>query len=297
MASAELQMVIDLLRAQLIPRDATFADQRAAMESLTSMAPPPEDATCTPCEVGGRAAEWVVAAGARDDRALLYLHGGGYCIGSINTHRTLAADLSRAAGVRVLVIDYRIAPEHPFPAAVDDAVAAYRFLLDAGYDRRRLAIAGDSAGGGLTAATLLALREQDVPLPACAALLSPWLDLSQSGDSMRRCAELDPMVQRDGLQRMADAYLAGKPADTPLASPLFADLRHLPPLLIHVGSAETLLDDSTRFAARAKDAGVDVTLEVWDEMIHVWHIFAGMVPESDQAVARIAEFLNGHLAA
>ena len=294
MASAELQMVIDLLRAQPIPRDATFADQRAAMESLTAMAPQPEGATCTPCEVGGRAAEWVVAAGARDDRALLYLHGGGYCIGSINTHRTLAADLSRAAGVRVLVIDYRLAPEHPFPAAVDDAVAAYRFLLDAGYDRRRLAIAGDSAGGGLTAATLLALREQDVPLPACAALLSPWLDLSQSGDSMRRCAELDPMVQRDGLQRMAEAYLAGKPAETPLASPLFADLRHLPPLLIHVGTAETLLDDSTRFAARAKDAGVDATLEVWDDMIHVWHAF-GMLPEARDAQARVGEFLRRHL--
>jgi acetyl esterase/lipase len=294
MASAELQMVIDLLRAQPIPRDATFADQRAAMESLTQMAPPPADATCTPCEVGGRPAEWVDAAGARDDRVLLYLHGGGYCIGSINTHRTLAADLSRAAGVRVLVIDYRLAPEHPFPAAVEDAVAAYRFLLDAGCDRRRLAIAGDSAGGGLTAATLLALRDRDLPLPAAAALLSPWLDLSQSGESMTTCAALDPMVQRDPLQRMADAYLAGADPATPLASPLFADLRHLPPLLIHVGTAETLLDDARRFAARATAAGVEATLEVWDDMIHVWHAF-GMLPEARDAQARVGEFLRRHL--
>lgn len=294
MASAELQMVMDLLRGQPIPRDASFADQRAAMENLTAMAPAPDGVTCTPCDAGGRPAEWVAAAGGRDDRALLYLHGGGYCIGSINSHRLLAADLARAAGVRVLVLDYRLAPEHPFPAAVDDAVAAYRFLLDAGFDRRRLAIAGDSAGGGLTAATLLALRDRDLPLPAAAALLSPWLDLSQSGDSMTTCAALDPMVQRASLQRMADAYLAGGDPRTPLASPLFGDLRHLPPLLIQVGTAETLLDDARRFAARASEAGVEATLEVWDDMIHVWQAF-GMLPEARDAQARIGEFLRRHL--
>lgn len=294
MASAELQMVIDLLRGQPIPRDASFVDQRAAMENLTAMAPPPEGVTCTPCAAGGRPAEWVAADGADPRRALLYLHGGGYCIGSINSHRLLAADLSRAAGLRVLLLDYRLAPEHPFPAAVEDAAAAYRFLLDAGHDRRQLAIAGDSAGGGLTAATLLALRDRDVPLPAAAALLSPWLDLTQSGESMTTCAARDPMVQRDGLQRMADAYLAGADPRTPLASPLFADLRHLPPLLIHVGSAETLLDDARRFAARASAAGVDATLEVWDDMIHVWHAF-GLLPEARAAQARLGEFLRRHL--
>ena len=294
MASAELQMVIDLLRAQPIPRDQSFADQRAAIESLTAMAPRPEDVTFTPLEAGGRPAEWVAAPGAGEQQALLYLHGGGYCIGSIKTHRLLAADLSRAAGVRVLLVDYRLAPEHPFPAAVDDAVAAYRFLLDAGFDRRRLAIAGDSAGGGLTAATLLALRDSDTPLPAAAALLSPWLDLSQSGESMTSRADVDPMVQREPLQRMADAYLAGADARMPLASPLFADLRHLPPLLIHVGTAETLLDDARRFAARASEAGVEATLEVWDDMIHVWHAF-GFLPEARDANARVGSFLRQHL--
>ena len=295
MASAELQMVIDLLRAQPIPRDANYVDQRAAMESLTAMAPRPDDVTFTPVDAGGRPAEWVAAAGASDDRALLYLHGGGYCIGSIATHRHLAADLSRAAGMRVLLVDYRLAPEHPFPAAVEDAVAAYRFLLDSGYDRRRLAIAGDSAGGGLTAATLVALRDRDLPLPAAAVLLSPWLDLSQSGESMDSKADADPIVQRVGLQRMADAYLGGAQAETPLASPLFADLRHLPPLLIHVGTAETLLDDSRRFAERARAAGVDATLDVWDDMVHVWHAFGFILPEARDAHGRIGAFLRQHV--
>lgn len=295
MASAELQMVLDLLRAQPIPREQSFAEQRAALESLTGMAPRPGDVTFAPVEAGDRPAEWVAAPGARYDRALLYLHGGGYCVGSINTHRHLAADLSRAAGLRVLLLDYRLAPEHPFPAAVDDAVAAYRFLLEAGLDRRHLAIAGDSAGGGLTAATLLALRDGDLPLPAAAALLSPWLDLTQSGESMEGRAAADPMVQRAALQRMADAYLNGADAEAPLASPLFADLRHLPPLLIHVGTAETLLDDSRRFAERATAAGVDVKLEVWDDMVHVWHAFAFILPEAREANARIGDFLRRHL--
>ncbi len=295
MASAELQMVIDILRAGPIPRDATYVEQRAAMETLTAMAPPAEDVVYTPVDADGRPAEWVVANGANDRDALLYLHGGGYCIGSIASHRHLAADLSRAAGVRVLLVDYRLAPEHPFPAAVEDAVAAYRFLLDSGFDRRHLAIAGDSAGGGLTAATLLALRDRDVPLPAGAALLSPWLDLSQSGESMDGKADADPIVQREPLQRMADAYLNGAHPETPLASPLFADLRHLPPLLIQVGTAETLLDDSRRFAERARAAGVDATLEVWDDMVHVWHAFGFVLPEARDANARVGAFLRQHL--
>ena len=295
MASAELQMVIEMLRAQPLPHDASFAEQRAALENLAGSAPRAEDVTYAPVEVAGRAAEWITAAGARTDRTLLYLHGGGYCVGSIASHRTLAADLSRAAGLRVLLLDYRLAPEHPFPAAVDDATAAYRFLLDGGADPRKLAIAGDSAGGGLTAATLLALRDADTPLPAAAALLSPWLDLTLSGASMDALADRDPMVQREPLQRMADAYLHGADAKSPLASPLFADLRHLPPMLVHVGSAETLLDDSTRFAERARAAGVDATLEVWDDMVHVWHAFAFILPEGRDAVARVGTFLQERL--
>lgn len=296
MASAELQMVLELLRAQPLPRDRSLAEQRAALDRLATMAPPPVDVTVTPLTAGDRPAEWVVAPGARSDRTLLYLHGGGYCIGSLHSHRQLAADLSRAAGLRVLLLDYRLAPEHPFPAAIEDATAAYRFLLDGGADPRALAIAGDSAGGGLTAATLLALRDAELPLPAAAALLSPWLDLTLSGGSMTTRAVADPMVQRDGLQRMAEAYLAGADPRAPLASPLFAELRHLPPLLVQVGTAETLLDDATRFAARARAAGVEVTLEVWDDMVHVWQAFAFVLPEARDANARIGAFLQGHLA-
>lgn len=295
MASDELQMVIDMLRAQPLPRGASFAEQRAALDGLAGIAPRPDGVAFEPLTVAGRPAEWVTAAGTRTDRALLYLHGGGYCIGSITSHRGLAAALSRAAGLRVLLLDYRLAPEHPFPAGLDDAVAAYRFLLDEIGDPRRLAIAGDSAGGGLTAATLLALRDAALPQPAVAALLSPWLDLSLSGASMQSRAAADPMVQRESLQPMADAYLQGAAPTTPLASPLFADLHDLAPMLIHVGDAETLLDDATRFADRARAAGVDATLEVWEHMIHVWHAFAFILPEARDAIARVGTFMRERL--
>ena len=296
MASAELQMVIDLLRGGPIPRDQSIADQRAGLASLSELAPPPADATYAPTEVAGRPAAWILADGARADRTLLYLHGGGYCIGSLKSHRGLATDLSRAAGVRVLLLDYRLGPEHPFPAAVDDAVAAYRTLLDGGAEARHVAIAGDSAGGGLTVAALLALRDAGLPRPAAAVLLSPWLDLALSGASMDGKAAIDPMVQRAPLQRMADAYLAGADPRAPLASPLYADLTGLPPLLVHVGSAETLHDDATRFAARARAADVDVTLEVWDDMIHVWHAFGFILPEARAANQKIGAFLQERLA-
>ena len=240
----------------------------------------------------GVAAEWVAAAEARADRAVLYLHGGGYCIGSVNTHRQLACDLSRATGARLLLIDYRLAPEHPFPAALDDATRAYRYLIESGVRPAQSAIAGDSAGGGLTVATLLALRDADGPLPAAGVCLSPWLDLTMGGASMRTKAAVDPMVQRENLQRMAEAYLGGADPRSPLASPLFADLRGLPPLLVHVGSAETLLDDSTGFAERARAAGVDVSIDVWDDMVHVWHAFAFVLPEARQAIDRIGSYLR-----
>lgn len=293
MASAELQMVIDLLRSSPpVPRTADWATQRAALEQLTTLAPPPSEVRCTPVDAGGRPAEWVCATGSRDERTLLYLHGGGYCIGSITTHRQLATDLSRAAAARVLLLDYRLAPEHPFPAAVDDAVAAYRFLLGLGVAPQTAAIAGDSAGGGLTVATLLALREAGLPLPAAGICLSPWLDLSLCGPSIEGKAAVDPMVQRESLQRMADAYLGGSDARTPLASPLFGDLRGLPPLLVQVGTAEVLLDDATRFAERARAAGVAVQLEVWDDMVHVWQAFAVFLPEGRQAIDGIGGFLR-----
>lgn len=291
MAHPELQKVIEMLRAGAGAGSATIAEMRAGLEALTGALPPPRDITLQPVDAGGVAAEWVSAKEARPDCTVLYLHGGGYALGSVRTHRMLVSGISRAARARVLSVNYRLAPEHPFPAAVEDGVAAYRFLLQAGTPPERVALAGDSAGGGLTVAVLLALRDAGQPLPAAAVCISPWFDLALTGESMRTRAELDPMVRPEQLQLMADIYLAGADPRTPLASPLHGELSGLPPMLIQVGTAEVLLDDSTRFSAAAREAGVDVTLETWDEMIHVWHAFAVILPEGRQAIDRIGEYL------
>ena len=296
MASQALQTIVQMLRARPVAEDATPQEMRAGFEAMAGMFPLPPGASHEETRAGDVPAEWVRAAASDEARTLLYLHGGGYVVGSPRTHRALAARIADASGARALVIDYRMGPEHPHPAAVDDAVAAWRWLLDQGADPARAFIAGDSAGGGLTMATLLALRDAGAPLPATAVCLSPWVDLECVGDSMTSRADQDAMVQRRGLLEMAAHYLGGASPRTPTASPLHADLSDLPPLLIQVGTAETLLDDSTRLAERARAAGVDVTLEPWDEMIHVWQIFAGMLPEADQAIAGIGEFVRKRLA-
>ena len=294
MASEMLQTIIDMMRAQrsVIPPEIDAVIMRANMESMTSLMPLPGDVATEPTRAGGVPAEWVAAPDVDPTRVVLYLHGGAYVIGSINTHRDLAGRISRAAGARVLNVDYRLAPEHPHPAAVEDATAAYRWLVEGGHDPARLAIAGDSAGGGLTVATLVALRDQRQPMPAAGVCLSPWVDLEGIGDSMTTCAELDPMVQKEHLVRMAKFYLGELDPRTPLAAPLYADLSGLPPLYVQVGTAETLLDDATRIAERARKAGVDVTLEVWDDMIHVFQAFAPMLPEGQQAIDKIGEYLR-----
>ncbi|MEW6777731.1 MAG: alpha/beta hydrolase, partial [Bdellovibrionota bacterium] len=239
--------------------------------------------------------EWVTAEGASGDKTIFYLHGGGYCLGSVESHRHMISYLSDAAGARALSVDYRLAPEHPHPAAVEDAVSAYQWLLKQGTDPEQIVIGGDSAGGGLTVATLVALRDKKIPLPAGAVCLSPWVDLEGVGESMTSKAGVDPMVQKDGLDRLAAYYLAEHHPQTPLAAPLHADLSGLPPMLIHVGTHETLLDDSLRLADRAKKAGVDVTLEPWEEMVHVWHFFAPIVPESMKGIARLGEYIRQRL--
>jgi len=214
-------------------------------------------------------------------------------MGSLNTHRQLAGWIAKAAGARVLLADYRLGPESPFPAAVEDAVAAYQWLLGQGVDAAGVAIAGDSAGGGLTAATLIALRDRGLPMPAAGVLLSPWTDLALTGESLTSRAALDPMIAgAAGVSNMADAYLSGADPRTPLASPLYADLAGLPPLLIQVGTEEVLFDDSIRFDAKARAAGVDVTLEPWNGQVHVFQSFAFMVPEAREAIARIGEFVK-----
>ena len=268
---------------------------RASYERFGSQFPLAADIVCQPVDAGGVPGEWIVAPGAADDRALLFLHGGGYSIGSINTHREVVSRISRAAGVRGLAIDYRLAPEHPFPAAVDDAVAAYRWLLSSGFRPSRIAISGDSAGGGLTLSTLLALKDAGDPLPAAGIPLSAWTDLEGIGESITTLAEVDPLVTKDVLDYMAKNYIGDRDPRMPLAAPLYGDMRGLPPLLLQVGGAEVLRDDSTRVVELAKAAGVDATVEVWDDMIHDWHQFAYMLPEGQQAIDRIGGFIRQHM--
>jgi acetyl esterase/lipase len=293
MPSPELQQVVALLRSNPIV-EPSIAPMREKFDTMMSMFPVPADVKREALVVAGRPAERLTPPAAVPGRALLYLHGGGYVIGSIKSHAELAARIGRAARAEVLMIDYRLAPEHPFPAAIEDAAAAFRWLLDQGFDRRRVAIAGDSAGGGLTVATLLALRDAGGPLPAAAVCLSPWVDMEGTGASMKANAATDPIVQKEGLDVMAGLYLGGGDRRHPHASPIHADLSGLPPMLVQVGKAETLLDDSVRLAERARAAGVDLALDPWDDMIHVWQAFP-MLPEAHRAVEQIGAYLHERL--
>ena len=294
MASEQLQQAIDMFKemgAKMVEAK-NMDDMRAIMIETQA----PDGVTCTPVDAGGVSAEWSVAAGVDEAKVVLYVHGGGYVMGSAGSHRDMTGRLSKAAGARVLSLNYRLAPEHPFPAPVDDAVAAYRWLLAQGISPGNIAVAGDSAGGGLAIATLLALRDAGEPLPAAGIGISAWVDMEGTGGSMTTRAAVDPVVQKEGLLGMAKLYLGDADPKSPLAAPLHADLGGLPPLLLQVGDAETLLDDSTRLAEKARAAGVDVTLKVWDEMPHVWHLFAPILPEGRQAIDEIGSFVQARTA-
>jgi phosphinothricin tripeptide acetyl hydrolase len=288
---------IEVVRAHLAklppPDSLSIAEKRAQYERAEKVFPTPADVKVEHVSAPTAPAEWLRPPSASPGRVVLYLHGGGYVIGSPRSHRHLAAAIAAAAGASALLLDYRLAPEHPYPAAVEDATAAYRWLLGQGIAPERVVIAGDSAGGGLTVAALLALREGRVPLPAGGVCISPWVDLTCGADSYASKAAVDPIVRRAGVEEMAQAYLGTTPATQPLASPLFADLRGLPPLLIHVGSDEVLLDDSRRLAERARAAGVETTLEVYERMIHVWHWFLPMLDEAQTAIEAIGRFIRG----
>lgn len=292
MPSVELENVLTMLKESSPTTEPTLEEMRAAAEAISDVFALAPDVEVEPVQAAGIGAEWISAPHAEPDRVVLYLHGGGYVMCSVNTHRELASRIARAAAGRVLTVDYRLAPEHPHPAALDDAVSAYRWLLERGVDPTRLVIAGDSAGGGLTVATLVALRDLGEPLPAAAVCLSPWVDLEVTGESTVTKADADPVVKAETLRTMAGHYVGSGSSRAPLASPLYADLSGLPPLLIQVGTAEILLDDATRLAARARQAGVEVTLEPWEDMVHVWQIFAALLPEARQAIERVGEFVR-----
>jgi len=295
MPSPELQIVIDMLRAAPIFGSGDLAAMRAGMEAMAGAQAPPDDVFREDVDAGGVAAEWIRCDGVREDRCILYFHGGAYVMGSPRTHRNLVAGIARAARAPVLSVDYRLAPEAPFPAAVDDGVRAYDFLRSSGFAARRIGVAGDSAGGGLAAATLLALRERGTELPAAAACISPWFDLALTGHSMHNNEDIDPMIRRADLDRMAAAYAAGQDRRAPLISPMYADLSGLPEFLIHVGTAEALLDDSLTFGQRMEEANGTITVDVFQDMIHVWHAFAAILPEGRVAIERIGKYFDDRL--
>ncbi len=296
MTATQLDGLVTLLRSRAAPPDYDVAQSRARFEKTAVFLGGAPDAKCEKVDAGGVPSEWVMAPGYDTGRAILYLHGGGYAIGSLNTHRRLAYDISAASAAKVLLIDYRLAPEHPFPAAVDDAAAAWRWLLQQGFAANRMAIAGDSAGGGLTIATLVNLRDKNLGLPACAVAISPWVDLEGLGNSMTTRSAQDPMVQKDGLLWMAKMYLNGKDPKSPLAAPLHAYLKGLPPTLVQVGTAETLLDDAIRIAEKMHAAGVDARLAIWPNQLHVFPLFAPILSEGRDGCIEIGNFIRSKTA-
>jgi monoterpene epsilon-lactone hydrolase len=299
MPSQAMQDAIDAIRARqkasASQPSPTLEELRAAFTPGDRLHPVPDDVLVSEVTAGGVPAHWLTAPGADTGRVLLFLHGGGYELGSLRSDGELAARLGRASGMRVLFPEYRLAPEHPFPAAIDDVLAAWRWLrTEQDLSGQSIAVAGDSAGGGLTVALLVAARDAGEALPAAAALMSPTVDLTSSGASMTERADQDPISTPALLRQLASGYLAGADPQTPLASPLFAALSGLPPLLVQVGTADLLLSDSERLATAAAQAGVDVTLQVGEGLPHVYPIMLG-TPEAAEATEQVGQFLRARV--
>jgi len=246
----------------------------------------------TPVDIDGLNAEWIANKHHNStDTIILYLHGGAYNIGSTKSHRNLTAHLAKASEATILLLDYRLAPEHPYPAALTDAVKAYKWLIDGGHLAEDIVIVGDSAGGGLAVATALSLKDEGLQMPRALGLISPWADMTMSGESVKSKADLDPMIRKDWLDAMINNYATDLPPDSPLCSPIYADLEGLPPVYIQVGSDEILLDDAVRLAQRIESSGGRVNLDVWEDMWHVWHFQAGLIPEANKAIEEMADHL------
>jgi epsilon-lactone hydrolase len=285
---------IDALRSKLAarPRSDDYRQRRKDIDRRGleyGLAP---DVAVEQTNANGVRAEWNSTPPAARDAVLLYLHGGGFVIGSLDSHRHLVSEAGRAAKALTLALDYRLAPEHPFPAAVEDAVAGYRFLLAQGYRPERVTIAGDSAGGGLVVSAMIAIRDAGLPQPACGWCISPWVDLEALGETMATKAAADPTVQKAGILDMARLYLNGADPRSPLAAPIYANLAGFAPLLIQVGAAETLLDDAVRLAKIAGAANVRVDLQIWPEMIHVWHLFHPELEAGRRAIEQGGSFVR-----
>ena len=291
MAQSEIDAIRALLGAK--PRPQGWEERRRRIEEVGSVWPVAGDVKLEAADLDGLRAEWSIAPGSDPSRVLMFFHGGGYCSGSIVSHRRMVTEAGRAAAARTLAVGYRLAPEHPFPAAYHDALAAWRGLLWLGYAPSRIAVGGDSAGGGLTLALAGELKRAGEKLPGCLWLVSPWTDLTMSGASLASKSAVDPLIHKEYLDELARAYLpAGMDRKDPRVSPLYADLAGLPPTLIQVGSAETLLDDSTRFAAAAGAADVSVTLEIWPRMIHAWPMWNARLEPGRRALANAGAFVR-----
>lgn len=290
MSYPELTKLLETLRAR--PKVTDIGERRQMIDAFAASFPPANDVTIERLTIGGVNAEKSRAPDDNDQGALLYVHGGGYVIGSLDSHRHVATEAGRACGVPAYALDYRLAPEAPFPAPVEDTLSAYRALLDRDINPSRIAIAGDSAGGGLVVAALVAIREAGLPQPACGWSVSPWIDMEALGESMTTNAASDPTVQRDGILDFSRHYLNGADPRSPLAAPLYADLKGIAPLLIQVGSIETLLDDAIRLAGRAASAGVATRLDVWPEMPHVWHLFHPILAAGRKAIDAGGSFVK-----
>lgn len=295
MSDPEILAIRELIASR--PRATDVAQRRRDIDARGLAFGLASDVTVQKVTAGGVPAEWTSTPGTDASAVVLYVHGGGYVIGSLDSHRHLVGEISRASGVRALALDYRLAPEHPFPAPVEDTLAAYRFLLESGIKPGRIAIAGDSAGGGLVVAAMLAIRGAGLPQPGCGWCISPWVDMQSSGASMVDNAPRDPTVQKAGILDMAGLYLNGADPRSVLASPIHGDLRGLSPLLIQVGAVETLLDDSLMLARKAALADVYVDLQVWPEMIHVWHQWFTQLGAARRAIAAGGAFVREYVKA
>jgi monoterpene epsilon-lactone hydrolase len=294
MAQSEIEAIRALLNSK--PRPVGWPERRKRLDDVGSVWPVAEDVELAAVDVNGVPGEWSIAPGNDPSRVLMFFHGGGYCSGSIVSHRRLVTEAGRAAGVRTLAIGYRLAPEHPFPAAYDDALTAWRFLRSHNVPAPHIALGGDSAGAGLTVALINRLRDAHEELPGCAWLISPWTDLTMSGSTLSSKEAVDPLIHKEYLNELADAYLpAGIDRKDPRVSPLYADLKGFSPTLIQVGSAETLLDDATRFAAVAGAADVRVTLEIWPHMIHAWPLWNAHLEPGRRALASAGAFIRENL--
>jgi len=291
---SEIQAIRDLLSSK--PRPVGWAQRRARLDEVGAYWPVADDVELNPVDLDGVPGEWSMVPGTDQSRVLVFFHGGGYCSGSIRSHRRMATEAGRGAGVRTLAVGYRLAPEHPFPAARDDALTAWHWLRKQGIDAAHIAVGGDSAGANLSVALINQLRADSEELPACAWLVSPWTDLTMSGSTMTTKDAVDPLMHKGYLQELANAYVpAGMESNDPRISVLYADLHGLPPALIQVGSEEALLDDASRFATAAGAADVPVTLEIWPHMIHAWHLWNAHLDAGRRALASAAAFIRRHL--